>query len=261
MGFFYFDESIHPRGKFALGSFVYSETSLDSAVSNALLESELIPRVDEFKSGARMDMNPKQVRARDLLRKVVDKQCGIGVVVAPDSPRELLGIEAPMGLTKILSTIKFRSKTHEVFFDKGIFENEAEGRHQAAKIPSSCPPCNFHFEQNSIQVLGLQVADLVAHTSAMMLLAQLGLFKKTVKAGENSGYNPDLDIPLEFGFWASLRYSFFAAPAPPIDSWKSQLDFKVDVASRGLHVADGCTPDVRGAALARFGSMYLGCIH
>jgi len=261
MGFFYFDESIHPRGKFALGSFVYSETSLDSWVSNALMEGGLIPRVDEFKSGAYMDRNPKQARARELLKEVISKQCGIGVVVAPDSPRELLGVEAPLGLTKILSTIKFRSKTHEVFFDKGIFEGETDGRLQAAKVPASCSLCNFHFEQDSVQVLGLQVADLVAHTCAMMLLSQLGLLKKTVRAGENSGYNPDLGIELGFELWAGVRDRFFAAPPPPIDSWKSQLDYRVDVASRGLHVADGCSPDVRGAALARFSSMYLGCIH
>jgi|SRR6267378_378062 len=261
MGFFYFDESIHQRGKFALGSFVYSETSLDCSVTNALLESGLIPGVDEFKSGARMDRNPKQSRARELLKEVIHKQCGIGVVVAPDIPRELLGFEAPLGLTKILSTITFRSKTHDVFFDKGIFNNEAEGRLQAAKVPSTCPPCNFHFEQDSVQVLGLQVADLVAHTCAMMLLAQLGLLKKMVKAGEYSGYDPNQDMELEFELWASLRYSFFAAPPPPVDSWKSQLDYQVDVASRGLHIADGCDSFFRDAALARFGSMYLGCIH
>lgn len=58
MGYFYFDESIHPKEKFALGSFVYSETSLDSPVGNALMESgnemtrdaiadELFPRLNE----------------------------------------------------------------------------------------------------------------------------------------------------------------------------------------------------------------------
>jgi hypothetical protein len=261
MGFFYFDESIHPKGKFALGCFVYSETSLESPVSNALFESGLVPKVDEFKSGARMDRNPKQARARELLKETIYKQCGIGVVIAPDSPRKVLGAEAPLGLRKILSTIKFRSKSHEVFFDKGIFENESKAKLQADQIPSTCPPCNFHFEQDSVQVPGLQVADLVAHTCAMMLLAQLGLLTKTVKAGENSGYNPDLDLPLAFGFWAGLRCKFFAAPPPPMDSWKSQLDYQVDVASRGLHIADSCASDVRDAALARFGSMYLGCIH
>lgn len=261
MGVFYFDESIHPKGKFAIGCFVYSETCLDSPVSNALLESGLVPKVDEFKSGARMDRNPKQARVRGLLREVIYKQCGIGAVVAPEYPRNLLGSEAPLGLAKILSTISFRSKTHEVFFDKGIFKNEAEGRHEVAGALSHCPPCNFHFEQDSVQVLGLQVADLVAHACAMMLLAELGLSKKMVKSGENSGYDPDADMELEFELWASLRYSFFAAPPPPIDTWKSQADFCVDVASRGLHIADSCDANVRSAALARFGSMYLGCIH
>ena len=261
MGFFYFVESIHPRGKFALGSFVYSETSLDSTVSKALMESGLIPKVDEFKSEARMDRNPERARVRELLKEIIHEQCGIGVVVAPNTPRELLGFEAPLGLTKILSTIKFRSETHEVFFDKGIFENEVEGRLQAAKVPSTCPPCTFHFEQDSVQVLGLQVADLVAYSCAMMLLAQLGLLKKMVKAGENSGYDPNQDMELEFELWAGLRRSFFAAPPPPVDSWKSQLDYQVDVASRGLHIADSCDSNVRDAALIRFGRMYLGCIH
>jgi len=34
-----------------------------------------------------------------------------------------------------------------------------------------------------------------------MLLAELGLVKKTVKAGEK-GYDPDSDMELEFELWA-----------------------------------------------------------
>jgi|SRR5579863_480139 len=261
MGFFYFDESIHPKGKFSLGVFIYSESSLECSVRDALLESGLVPKVDEYKSGARMDTNPEQKRARELLKSVIYKQCGIGVVVAPDDPRQVLGLEALRGLKKILSTVTFSSKSHDVFFDEGIFESEAKASRHAAQTLSGCPPCTFHFEQDSIKVLGLQVADLVAHTCAMMLLAELGLLNKIVKAGENSGYDPDLGIELEFELWAGMRGSFFAAPPPPVDTWKSQADFCVEVASRGLHVADYCDTGVRTAALARFGSMYLGCIH
>jgi hypothetical protein len=68
-------------------------------------------------------------------------------------------------------------------------------------------------------------------------------------------------MELEFELWAGLRRSFFAAPPPPVDSWDSQLDYQVDVASRGLHIAEGCDSNVRDAALARFDRMYLGCIH
>ncbi len=94
-----------------------------------------------------------------------------------------------------------------------------------------------------------------------MLLAELGCVKKMVKAGQNSGYDPDSDMELEFELWAGVRYNFFAAAPPPPDQWESQLDFQVDVETRGLHVAATCDLEVRRAALARFGSMYLGCIH
>ncbi len=112
-----------------------------------------------------------------------------------------------------------------------------------------------------MKILGLRVADLIAHTCATMLLAQLGIVKKTIKAGPNSGYDPDGDMPLEFSLWATLRYNFFATSQPPYETWKSQLDFKVDVESRGLHISDSCDDAVKSAALSRFGSMYLGCIH
>ena len=260
MGFFYFDESARPKCDFVLGAFAYSEDSLDGPVTDALQQSGLIPGVDEFKSGARMDDNPGQVSARSFLKSVVCKHCRIGVVIAPQSPRHLLGHEALHGLNKILATDSFRSASHEVFFDRGIFASAGAGKREAETICNS-RFCSFQFEQDSRKVLGLQVADLIAHTCATMLLAQLGLVKKTVKAGPNSGYDPDADMPLEFELWAGLRYNFFATGPPPYDTWKSQLDFKVDVQSTGLHISSSCDESIKNAAISRFGSMYLGCIH
>jgi hypothetical protein len=51
-------------------------------------------------------------------------------------------------------------------------------------------------------------------------------------------------MELEFELWAGLRYNFFAAAPPPVDTWKSQLDFQVDVESRGLHIADSSTDSI-----------------
>jgi len=262
MGFFYFDESIHPRGSFTLGAFAYSEESLDLPVSDALRQNGLIPGMHEFKSGTRMDKNPVQAKVRDMLKSVINSHCRIGLVVAPDSPRQLLGHEAVLGLEKILSMNDFETPVHEAFFDQGIFETLPCAHEQAAQMSSSSKAaCNFHFEQNSREVMGLQVADLIAHMCATMLLAQLGLITKKVKVGENSGYDTDLDVELEFELWATLRWKFFALGPPPYDTWKSQLDFQADVASSGLHVAARCDPGVRDAALNCFGRMYLGCIH
>jgi hypothetical protein len=252
MGFFYFDESVHSRGNFALGAFAYSESSLEKPIAEALRESGLRPYIDEFKSGSLMTKHPEQARARDLLRSVLTRNCQIGIVVSPSSPLELLGREALRGLHKILSTNSFVSKIHDVFLDEGILASDA------TDAPEHC---SLHFEQDSVTVLGLQIADLVAHTCATMLLARLGLTEKTIKAGPNSGYDPDGDMPLEFELWAGLRWNFFAAAQPPYETWKSQLDFQVDVESRGLHISDACDEAVKTATLSRFGRMYLGCIH
>ncbi len=181
-------------------------------------------------------------------------------MIAPDTSRPTFGEEALLGLKKILLANRFRSASHEVFFDQGIFTNRVAAEVAASRI-SDGQNCNFHFEQNSTIVMGLQVADLIAHTCATMMLAQLGLVKKKVKAGENSGYDPDSETELEFELWAGLRYNFFAAAPPPVDTWKSQLDFQVDIESRGLYIADSCGTEIRDAALTRFSSMYLGCIH
>jgi hypothetical protein len=260
MGFFYFDESIHPSGKFSLGAFVYCESSLDSEIAEALCQSGLTPGKDEFKSGSRMDKSPEQALARSCLMKIVQENCGIGVVVAPDSPRTALGGEAFFGLNKILSTTQFRSSAHQVFFDQGIFGSCAAGQRTSVDF-NLTQPCALHYEQDSAQVLGLQLADLVAHTCSMMLLDGLGFICKKLKAGENSGYDPNLDIELGFEMWASTRRNFFADPPPPYETWKSQLDWEVDASARSLHVAASCDSAVRDAALGRFERIYLGCIH
>jgi hypothetical protein len=259
MGFFYFDESVHSRGDFTLGAFAYSETSLDQHVAEALDQSGLNPYEDEFKSGSLMARHPEQAHARSLLKSIARKHCRVGIVTAPASPNTL-GLEAMLGLSKIVSTNSFRSPSHDVFFDEGIFTASDDSRRLASQF-CSAQNCRFHLEQRSDKILGLQVADLIAHTCATMLLARIGLVKKTIKAGPDSGYEADSDIPLEYELWASLRNNFFAAAPPPFDSWKSQLDFTVDVASRGLHISQGCDGALREAALLEFGSMYLGCIH
>lgn len=259
MGFFYFDESTHPCAKFNLGAFVYSELDLHDHVADALVKSGLTPQVDEFKSGNRMIQNPRQILAREKLRAVVHQHCRIAVVIAPHEPRYSLGSEALTCLEKVVQKNEFQSNQHQVFLDEGLFR-KAE-KYENMITGTLKQTCTFCFEQNSKYVIGVQVADLVAHTCAKMLLAELGILRKSVKAGENSGYDPNLDIDLGFELWAGIRHKFFAAAPPPPQEWKSQLDFQVDVESRGLHVAQDCDSQVKAAALSRFGKMYLGCVH
>jgi hypothetical protein len=76
---------------------------------------------------------------------------------------------------------------------------------------------------------------------------------------ENAGYD-GVDLDLSFYLWACLRGRLFATR--PVDSASGDINFTVDVISMGgLHVADDCSHEVREAALVRFGTDYLGCIH
>ena len=257
MAFFFFDESIHPDAGFALGAFVCFEDDPTELIASCLTRAGLRPAVDEYKSGARMDRYPAQARAREELRGAVER-CKIGVVVTPAAHRADMGRQALSGLKKFVDANQLTGE-HHVFLDEGLVPNRAAAESLADGF--GLRSCVLHVEQDSVVVLGIQVADLVAHTCSTMLKAQMGLVTKQVKAGENSGYDPNDDMDLSFMLWAGLRWQFFAAPPVPPEQWKDEFDWQVDVESRGLFVAESCGTVLREAALERFGRMYLGCIH
>ena len=180
-------------------------------------------------------MNPARRRARRELQNA-RANYRVGVVVGPVQRRPDFGLEALRGLYKILSSNDLTLAGHDVFLDQGLVANKRTFEELAAVL--DLRGCSLNIEQNSTQVFGLQVADLLAHTGATMLSAQMGFIRKQVKAGKNSGYDPEDEIDLAFELWAGSRRDFFAAAPPvPVDQW----DWCVDVASRGLYIADGCS--------------------
>ena len=259
MGYFYFDETIQERGGFIIGAFVYSPNDVTPKVYSVIEQVGLRPGIDEFKSGARMDRNPKQAELRNHLTGVL-RNTRIGVVVASVTERTTLGREALLGLRKILLANGLAQKPHSVYLDEGI---PIDSDTTKSILGQSATLCAIHPSQDSKLIGGIQLADLVAHSLGGMLLEHLGLVSKKVRAGENSGYDPDLEIELGFELWASLRYQFFKAPQPnpgPIpDDPVGDLIF--DVENYGLHISEGCSQTLKDAALGRFGDCYLGCIH
>jgi hypothetical protein len=252
----YIDDTIQDRGDFVLGAIV---VGLDAAdwVANALRAEGLLPGTDEFKSSARMDTEPEQVRLRARLKRGLKSGYRIGVVVVARDARDTLGAEALQALKKVAAANGLADRPVAVHFDEGLFPSveTAEALARDIALPASW---ELHFEQDSRVVGGLQVADLVAHTCGVMLLDPLGMVAKKVRAGENSGYDPDLEIELGFELWATLRYQFLCGPMP--DEEDTLRGF-VDVASYGLHIAESCSNVLRRAAEDRFGTQYLGCIH
>ena len=106
----------------------------------------------------------------------------------------------------------------KVHFDENLFDAVDRGL-DAANALDLPERCNINLEQDSRQVAGIQLADLAAHTCAIMLAESLGFVRKTVKAGDNSGYDPDLDINIGFELWSSVRYNFLSEQPPPPDEW------------------------------------------
>jgi hypothetical protein len=259
---FFFDESKHPnRGNFIVGAFVGAHEDIAPDVEVALQAEGLTPGVHEFKSSANMREQPEQARLRERLRAVLGTKGRIALVVLPHGALGSLGEEALGALGALLRKNNWPESTrHRAFFDQQVFSSKAAAERaiRAAGLPESV---ELHVEQDSRVVPGLQLADLAAHTCATMLLEQMGLVKKTVKAGENSGYDPDLDINLGFELWAATRWNYFSGPMPCVDDMESLMDFKVQVSGYGLFVSSKCPQVLRDAAEARFGEMYLGCIH
>lgn len=259
MGHFYFDETIQERGGFIIGAFVYSPNDATPKVYSAIKQVGLRPGVDEFKSGTRMDRNPRQKELRGHFKEIL-ANTRIGVVVVPTAERASLGHEAMLGLRKILSANHLAHESHSVFLDEEITVGRTPYKEL---LGESGALCEVHESQDSKLIGGIQLADLAAHCLGGMLLEHLDLVTKFVRAGENSGYEPDLQIELGLELWASLRYQFFKAPCPNpgaiLDDPAGDLIF--DVENYGLHIADSCPQFLKKAALGRFGSCYLGCIH
>lgn len=223
----------------------------------AIASAGLHPGVDEFKSGARIDGRPELASAREALRGLL-QTLRVGLILVPAGARSDLGTEALAGLGKIIRANGLSTLGLRIYFDEGITIDPALVADFGARVGG---PCEVLLNQDSKSVGGIQVADLAAHAMGVMLLEHLGHLKKTVKAGEHSGYDPDLDIELGFELWASLRYTFFKAAQPIPGPEDPPGDLMFDVANYGLHISRSCDDTLRNAAVDRFGKCYLGCIH
>lgn len=256
MGYFYFDESIHERAEFILGAFVYSGVDLTPMVFEKLRQVGLQPGVDEFKSSSIMSTNMQQRKLRNLLKSLL-WDVKIGLVVIPCSERQRLGSDALRGLNKIIEVNRLADRKHHAYFDEGINFQNLGGVRRELNLDRCCV---IHPQENSCSIGGIQLADLVAHTLSTMLLETLGLISKKVKAGPNSGYDPDMDIELGFELWATLRYHFFTQDQIDIDVDPLE-GFSLDVGSYAVYFSNDCSEKLKGAVIDRFGSCYMGCIH
>ncbi|QAT87454.1 hypothetical protein EJ065_5924 [Corallococcus coralloides] len=261
MGCFYFDDSKHERlGQFALGALVFHGEDPTPKIEQAIRAVGLEPFKDEFKSSANMSRRPEQAALREQLFAIGGR---IALVVCPYSAVGELGTYGLRAIETILQNETALARMeHDAFFDAEIFGSvsKANERFRSSALVGRV---RGHFEQDSAKILGIQLADLVAHTCSQMLLEQFGLKEKWVKAGENSGYDPEIEVNLGFELWARTRYNWFTGPSPIIpDEGPIEIEhMTVPVLGYGLIIAEECQTELKRAAESRFGSMYMGCIH
>ncbi len=236
MSYFYIDESIHDRGGFILAAAVYSGED----ISPKVVEMAKVAGVPEFKSGDRM--TPAMQNLRSEILDLVQRELRFGVVVVPSDRRAHLGDQCVLAVQKFVQLNRLPEP--HIFLDGGI----GVSRPHFPKL---------HLGQDSRAVGGIQVADCVAHSLSMMLLCALGIVTKTVVFDPEYSEEP---LPLDFGYFATLRRSFFI---PPINGDDEEF-FKTmtcDLGDYALHIDDECNAELREAARERLGRMYLGCIH
>jgi hypothetical protein len=249
------DDSVHDGDNFVLTAAVIIHDDLTPAIAKLLLEAGLKPGLDEYKSHSPKACDERSRLLRSQLGELlIDSGSRIALAVTPRSDREAAGADMLALLARLKSEGAFGSSETRVWLDEGILTKTAStwlSKHPANGLL-------VQSERDSRKVLGLQLADLAAHTSATIIRCELGSVKKMVKAGPDSGYDPEELLPLEFELWARLRYALAGKSMFPNAHEMTEL---ATCAAFGLFVNEHCLQAVKDAAEKQLGSVYLGCIH
>lgn len=257
MAYIYLDDSKHHNYGFSLTTFVFCEVDPTEQVSQIFRRFGFDPSCFEFKSSTKMQGNRSHQKLRETLTHFIHSNCKIAVCVVGDDRK--LGPAALSLLRNALSHPFFDGHLNSIYFDQGLFQS-AQAAEKLVADDNSVAQCEFHFEQDSRCVLGIQLADLVAHTCSTMLKETLGHVTKkiVVNSPEDEAYH-NLEVELGFAMWASLRYSFLSQnKSEPIDT----IEFAtLDVYPWGFLVDESANDQIKEAAIRRFAEVYLGCIH
>jgi hypothetical protein len=272
----YVDESVHAKWGFVVSAFVFTEGDFERHVEHALFEAGLSPREEELKSSARMDTNLAMRAARDAILGLAGSKTRVAVCVGPYD-RRTIGKHCLQALQSVLLRNAIAPASLDIHFDEDIFPSEAEAwrLHQLFRFLSDA---RIHPRENSRLVLGIQVADVVAHSFGQILKAEISGDTKMIDiGGVNTGYAEGTTAPLGWSLLMSLRYALFTRPmAYEGQAYSSASDPVVldpiydDPADYGQHpvllgwgvqVAPESSSEIRQAVERSLGKLWLGCIH
>lgn len=272
----YVDESIHDSCGFVATSFVFAEENFEKTVEEVLREAGFSPPSQEFKSSARMDLNPNMQLARNGLLALAGSKAKIAVFFGAFN-RATLGKYTLQALQSVVVRNGINPAALSVYYDEEIFPSEKEAL-RLHSLFRSLSQCRIYPRENSRKRLGIQVADAVAHSFGRILKEELTGEKKLVDVGgPGTGYEEGTLAPLGWGLLMTLRYALMTRPmVRGGESYDAAADPVVfdpesdDPAVYGRHPvllgwgvqtapeADDC---LRQGVERAFGRIWLGCIH
>ena len=273
----YIDESIHSDLGFIASAMVFDTNNLEDLVSDALRSAGMRPGIDEYKSGVIMRENPIGQALRDRILRIAGSDVKLAVLFSPANARSDLGQDILKHLTIVCQRNGILSSSLQAYFDEGLFSSAKQAQRIAGTFPEF-EVRNLNFEQDSRQILGIQVADNVAHSLSQILKPELTDNRKTTLVGEDSGYLEGTEVDLDWSLLMSLRYTLFhrtviyekdqegviRATNPKIISDEDDI---VEYAQHpelfgyGIFVAPNLLEQVRSSIEDRFAKIWLGCIH
>lgn len=215
MAYLFLDDSKHHRSGFSLAAFAICDVDPTEEISALFRKHGFDPSTFEFKSSATMKDDNNLQALRDSLKHFIARNCKMAlcVVDSADDTRKL----GPASLTLLRGALKhpwLEGQQHEVFFDEGLFKHKSAAEALVASDPE-LQGCNFHFEQDSKAVMGIQLADIMAHTCSIMLLDALGdINKKVIVNAPGDSVYDGLEVELGFEMWAGIRYVFLSQNKP-----------------------------------------------
>lgn len=272
----YIDESIHNSVGVVVTAFIFTDDTFCDDVIETLQKSGLNPPQDEFKSSARMDTNEKLRKCRDRLLSLADSRSNIAVFFGPFN-RQHLGRQTFQALQSVLTRNGIQSESLDVHFDKEIFPSQKEANRLHLLFHSLKGLKMFACEDSRICV-GIQVADVVAHSFGQIIKEALNDTKKMIDiGGPNTGYMEGTEAPLGWSLLMNLRYALFTRPVVyngevyPLSCDPVIIDpMKDDPVDFGMHpillgwgvqVAPESDTELRQAVDKTLGRLWLGCIH
>lgn len=272
----YVDESVHQDSGFVATAFVFGGDRLEGEVERVIQGAGLVPREDELKSSARMDSDQRMRTARDAVVGLAGSSARIAVFFGPYD-RSTIGKPCLQALQSVLLRNGLSGAPLEVHFDEDIFPSVAEAD-RLQKLFRTLNDVKIHPREDSRVVLGIQIADVVAHSFGQILKAEIsGNSKEIDIGGPNTGYPNGTMAPLGWSLLMSLRYALLTRPmayegdeyAPesdpvvldPVNDDPVEYRQHPTLLGWGVQVAPEATPELRYAVERSLGKIWLGYIH